>query len=194
MAHRARAIVGALLLSTVAVACGGGSGSRRAVDVTPGSTVTTVPVVATPTTAASTSTTVSPIPGVVTYAVVAGHVDGPIAYPQVPPVGGAHDPAWTPCAFYDKAVPNEMAVHSLEHGAIWFTYRGDLPQDQLDLLAALARSRKDILVSRWDDGLPAPLVATAWGRQLKLTAADDSRVAEFVRLYAHQSPEPAAPC
>jgi len=142
----------------------------------------------------ATATTVSPIAGVETYTVIASHREGPLTYPQVPPVGGAHNPVWTPCAFYDNAVPNEMAVHSLEHGAIWFTYRPDLPQDQLDLLAALARSRKDILVSRWDDGLPSPLVATAWGRQLKLTTAADARLADFVRLYAHQSPEPTAPC
>ncbi|MDQ6728402.1 MAG: DUF3105 domain-containing protein [Actinomycetota bacterium] len=191
MAHRVRAGVGALVLSAVAVACGGGSVPGQASPTTSGATATTIPPA---TTVASTSTTVSPIPGVETYAVVASHVDGPITYPQVPPVGGAHNPVWTPCAFYDRAVPNEMAVHSLEHGVIWFTYRADLPQDQLDLLSALARSRKDILVSRWDDSLPSPLVATAWGRQLKLTTADDARVADFVRLYAHQSPEPNAPC
>jgi len=181
----------------VAAGCGGGGGSGQAAGSTPGSTATTVPVTTSATSAtsgASTSTTVSPIQGVATYAVVASHVDGPITYPQVPPVGGAHNPVWTPCAFYDKAVPTEMAVHSLEHGAIWFTYRADLPQDQLDLLSGLARGRKDILVSRWDDGLPSPLVATAWGRQLKLTTADDPRVADFVRLYAHQSPEPTAQC
>jgi hypothetical protein len=143
---------------------------------------------------ASTTTTVSPIPGVKSYAVTAAHQDGPISYPQVPPVGGAHNPVWTTCGFYDAPVPNEMAVHSLEHGAIWFTYRADLPQDQRDLLSGLARSRKDILVSPWDDTLPSPLVATAWGRQLQLTTATDSRLADFVRLYAHQSPEPSAPC
>lgn len=180
MVNGARAGVAVLLSSMVAVACGGGG--------TPGTSATSVrpPV--------STTTTVSPIEGVKTFSLDAGHREGPLTYPQVPPVGGLHNPVWTPCAFYDRAVPSEMAVHSLEHGAIWITYRPDLPPDQVELLAALARGRKYVLVSRWDDGLPSPLVATAWGRQLELTTASDPRLAEFVRLYANQGPEINAPC
>ena len=139
-------------------------------------------------------TTRSPIDGVETFDVVAAHSDAPVSYPQVPPVGGTHNPVWQPCTVYDAPVQSEKAVHSLEHGAIWITYRPDLAQADVDILATLARSRKDVLVSRWDTGLPAPLVATAWGRQLRLQSVADPRLAEFVRLYAGQGPERGAPC
>jgi len=183
------AVVAATLMSMLGVACG--SGTEQ---------VATPPTVAPsmPTTLlspAATSTTVSPIMGVESFSVgAAGHQEGSLSYPQTPPVGGPHNRSWTSCAFYDRAIPTEMGVHSLEHGAIWVTYRPDLPQDQVDLLAGMARNRKDLLVSRWEDGLPAPLVATAWGRQLRLTTATDPRLAEFVGLYVRQSPEPTAPC
>ena len=88
---------------------------------------------------------------------------------------------------------NEKAVHSLEHGAIWITYRPDLPRAEIDGLATLARSRNYILVSPWDSGLPAPVVATAWGRQLRLQSTSDPRLAEFIRLFAGQGPEINAP-
>jgi hypothetical protein len=101
---------------------------------------------------------------------------------------------WQQCTFYSEPVQNEKAVHSLEHGAIWITYRPDLPPAEVDVVASLARSRKDVLASRWDDGLPAPLVATAWGRQLQLPSATDPRLSEFVRLYANKGPETNAPC
>ena len=143
---------------------------------------------------ASTVTTRSAIEGVQTFEVVAGHAEGALTYPQTPPVGGLHNPVWQTCAFYDAPVPNEKAVHSLEHGAIWITYRADLAPADIQTIATLARSRNLILASRWDEGLPAPVVVTAWGRQLRLDSASDPRLAAFIRLYANQGPEINAPC
>lgn len=186
MALRPPRLVAGLAVVLLAAGCGGGGdgdGDAASVSTTAaGARVST------------TTSTVKPIEGVETFAVDAGHGEGPIAYPHTPPVGGTHNPVWMPCAFYDQPVPSERAVHSLEHGAIWITFRPDLPQDQVDTLAALASSRKDVLVSRWDEGLPSPLVATGWGRQLRLETASDPRLMEFVRVYANKGPEINAPC
>ncbi len=141
-----------------------------------------------------TSTPRPAIEGVQTFEVVQGHSAGPVNYPQVPPAGGLHNPVWQQCGFYDQPIENEKGVHSLEHGAIWITYRPDLPQAQIDGLATLARSRNYILVSRWESGLPAPVVVTGWGRQLQLQSTADPRMAEFIRLYAGQGPELNAAC
>jgi len=146
------------------------------------------------TTALRSSTTVATIDGVQTYEVVQGHSAGPVSYPVVPPAGGIHNPVWQQCGFYDQPIENEKGVHSLEHGAIWITYRPDLPKAEIDGLAALARSRTYILVSRWDSGLPAPVVVTGWGRQLQLQSTADPRMQQFIKLYAGQGPEPNAPC
>ncbi len=126
---------------------------------------------------ATTVTTQPSIEGVQTFQVEAGHSAGPVAYPQVPPAGGIHNPLWQQCGFYDQPIENEKGVHSLEHGAIWITYRPELPQAEIDGLATLARSRNYILVSRWDSGLPAPVVVTSWGRQLQLQSTADPRMA-----------------
>lgn len=142
----------------------------------------------------TTTSTRPPIEGVETFLVESGHSNTPVSYPQVPPVGGIHNPVWQKCGFYDEPVPNEKAVHSLEHGAIWITYRPDLPAAEIESLATLGRGRNLVLVSRWEDGLPAPVVATAWGRQLRLESVNDPRLMEFVRLYINQGPEINAPC
>jgi hypothetical protein len=140
------------------------------------------------------STTRPAIEGVQTYEVVQGHSEGPVSYPLVPPVGGIHNPVWQRCGFYDEPVQNDKAVHSLEHGAVWITFRPDLPRAEIDGLATLAQSRNYILVSRWDSGLPAPVVVSGWGRQLQLQSTTDPRLLEFVRLYAGQGPELNAAC
>jgi hypothetical protein len=192
-------LLAGLSVSVALVACGGGDGDDAAGGGS-STTASTGPASTGPastgpaTEAATTSTTASPIEGVQTFSVQAAHSDAPVFYPQVPPVGGTHNPVWQQCTFYSEPVQNEKAVHSLEHGAIWITYRPDVPAADVDTLAALARSRKDVLVSRWDTGLPSPVVVTAWGRQLRLDSVGDPRLAQFVRLYANQGPEMNAPC
>jgi len=145
------------------------------------------------------SPTTQPIPGLErTPNLSREHASGPQTYSQVPPVGGAHNNTWWNCGVYDQPVPNEMAVHSLEHGAVWITYQQDLPADQVQALRSLARGQNFVLVSPWsgDPPLPSPIVASAWGLQLKLDNASDPRLAEFVRRYANgpQTPEPGAVC
>ena len=180
-------VVAGACVSVLLAGCSGGDDEPTASDQTSPSTTVVRST-------ATTATTRPAIEGVQTFAVEAGHSAGPVSYPQIPPVGGIHNPVWQQCGFYDQPIENEKGVHSLEHGAIWITYRPDLPQAQIDGLATLARSRNYILVSRWDAGLPAPVVVTAWGRQLQLQSTADPRMLEFIRLYAGQGPELNAAC
>lgn len=124
-----------------------------------------------------------------------GHSAEPQTYGQTPPVGGVHDPVWQNCGFYPAPVRNENAVHSLEHGAVWITYRPDLPEDQIETLRALAQEQSFILVSALE-GIPAPVVASAWGKQVQLESADDERLGQFIRSYrlSQDAPEPGAAC
>jgi hypothetical protein len=173
------------------VACGGGGDAALPAPTTP---ITPSTTAAPPRFTAPPFTTVPAPEGVETFAVAASHTTDPVVYPQTPPVGGPHAPTWQTCTFYDRPVPSEAAAHSLEHGAIWVTYRPDLPADQVDTLAKLARSGPDMLVSRWDEGLPSPVVVSSWGRQLKLQSATDPRLVQFARAFSGQAPEPNGPC
>jgi hypothetical protein len=124
------------------------------------------------------------------------HTEEPVEYPTVPPVGGPHLPRWLACGVYDEPVPDEAAVHSMEHGAVWITYDPDLPAEDVALLAALtAVDPEYVLVSPYE-GLPSPAVATAWGHQLQLDGADDPRLRAFTEAFAggDQGGEPGAPC
>jgi hypothetical protein len=123
------------------------------------------------------------------------HTGRPVEYPQTPPVGGPHSPVWQNCGFYSEPVRNENAVHSIEHGAVWITYRPDLPREQVDKLRELANSQSYVLVSPYP-GLASPIVASAWGKQLTLSSANDPRLEEFIQVYRQgpQTPEPGAPC
>lgn len=134
-------------------------------------------------------------PGVQTFQVPdRRHVEGTVDYPHNPPVGGPHNRMWQNCGFYSEPVTDENAVHSLEHGVVWITYAADLPDDQVATLRALA-ARPHVLASPYPN-LPSSVVASAWGRQLQLDSATDSRLEDFIDafVYGDQAPEPDAPC
>lgn len=135
------------------------------------------------------------IEGVETFENVTEHVDGTVDYPQSPPAGGPHNPVWLNCGVYDLPVPNENAVHALEHGAVWVTY--DASQVADDELASLRSQLPStyVVLSPYE-GLDSPIVLSAWNHQLKLDSADDARIPEFFEEYwrSQSAPEPNAPC
>lgn len=125
----------------------------------------------------------------------AQHVNGPVPYEHIPPVGGEHAPVWQNCGFYADPVPTEQGVHSLEHGAVWITFDPELSEEQVSAVRGYAGAF--VLVSPWPGrDLPSPVVASAWGRQLQVDSPTDPRLAEFIRAFVRgpQTPEPGAAC
>lgn len=123
------------------------------------------------------------------------HVEGPVDYPSVPPLGGNHSAVPQQCDVYTEPIPTESAVHSLEHGAVWITYSSELPEDQVDALTGIVEGDPYGLLSPVPDQ-DAPVIATAWGRQLTADSADDDRIEEFFDTYKSgpQTPERGAAC
>ena len=110
-------------------------------------------------------------------------------------MGGPHSAVWQTCQFYDVPIVTEQGVHSLEHGAVWITFRPDLPAEQVAVLQQLAAAGVELLVSPYPN-LKWPVVASAWGVQLTLDSADDPRLVQFVDMFQNgpQTPELDTPC
>ena len=128
------------------------------------------------------------------YDVQPFHVREDVDYPQTPPVGGDHWDAWLDCGVYDVPVTDENAVHDLEHGSVWITYRADLV-DPAGVVALADKLPDNGIMSPHPDQ-EAPVVITAWGRQLDLVGPDDPRIALFVDAYGagETAPEPWGSC
>src|SRR5687767_6981745 len=91
------------------------------------------------------------------------HSTKPQTYDRTPPAGGVHFRSWLRCDVYSEPVPNEFAVHSQEHGAVWLTY---LPgQDPAPLVKLVEKNKDYVLVSPYP-GQPKPYMASTWGAQL----------------------------
>jgi hypothetical protein len=125
---------------------------------------------------------------------VGDHVtDGqPIAYPSFPPTYGPHWPAPTTWGYHSEAVPDERAVHSLEHGGVVASYN-NVPPDWLAALQALLTTYpKDrygevkLLIRPYDKIAPGTLVLTAWNWVDELTTYEDARVRRFLGAHLDQ--------
>ena len=215
-----------LLLAAGLTACGNGNSAREAstaeantaetstAPVGPevsgaadasSSNTDTPDIPATPTTMATNSPDMSAeflegetyIEGLVAVAVDSvDHVSGDVEYPTSPPVGGQHSGYWQNCGFYNKPLRDEHAVHSLEHGAVWVTYKADASADELEYLETLAEQNSHLLVSPYSQQ-DSTFVLSAWGRQLALDSTSDPRFVMFMRSYLRDgptAPEAGAAC
>ncbi|ANW20472.1 DUF3105 domain-containing protein [Streptomyces clavuligerus] len=126
------------------------------------------------------------------------HVDPkPVTYEQTPPVGGDHHTRWLNCdrSVYKEPVPNENAVHSLEHGAVWVTYNDKAPKGDVEKLEKKVKETSYSMISPIKEQQGA-IMLSAWGKQLTVDSADDERVELFFKKYVQgpQTQEPGAAC
>lgn len=135
------------------------------------------------------------------HALAHDHVNGPVTYAVTPPVGGPHNPVWMNAGLYTLPIPSERAVHNLEHGAVWITYRPDLSSTDVAALQDLfkkqsmiaepqdgGRSNRYVDLSPWaSNDLPAPIVISSWGYQLQVQSPTDPRLQQFIDTFRHNS-------
>jgi hypothetical protein len=149
------------------------------------------------------------IPGIVTESIKGGdHTTDAVSYDPCrgcgtqaghsPPIGGRHDPQWADCTgtVYTAPIRNENAVHTLEHGSVWITYRPDLSAGDVDKLKGEVEGKNYTLMSPYP-GLRSAVSLQAWGFQLYLDKLDMGLVKRFLRDLrdnTQNAPEPHGTC
>jgi len=113
------------------------------------------------------------------------------SYNSNPPTSGWH---WADVAgpgVKDEPVPDELVLHSMEHGAAVVWYREGLEQNEVDKIkeAFNNSSGKKIMLSRKD--LDTPIALTSWNYLLKLDIIDEGKIKEFIETNNDRAPEKA---
>ena len=132
---------------------------------------------------------------VVERAVNHNHRQGRIDYPgKKPPSGGDHSSTPLTCGFYAQQPPDENAVHSLEHGAVWIAFDPSTSPSDVRVLRAFAQ-QDHVIVSPYA-GMTAPITLVAWEHRLELQSVTDPKLKQFVDAFRNAStaPEPGFPC
>ena len=111
------------------------------------------------------------------------------AYNSNPPTSGWHYASPADWGIYTQVIPDETAIHNLEHGGVWISYNNEVDDatiKQLDDIAGQYPTHV-ILTPRPDDD--SPIAVAAWGRLLKLDTVDSGQINNFIARYRFQGPE-----
>lgn len=115
-----------------------------------------------------------------------------VDYNSNPPTSGPHwgDGTAGP-GIKDQEVPDQLLIHSLEHGAVILSYKGNLPKEDIEEIKNYFNESagKKIMVPR--KNLDVPVALTSWNRLLKLTTIDGSKIKEFIEANSDRAPEKA---
>lgn len=124
------------------------------------------------------------------------HVDGCVDSPVRPAVGGPHHSPWANCGLYTSPIPEEAAVHDLEHGAVWISFSPDASDATLELVRSKVEASTHVVASPYPGLAADEIILSAWSRQLSLDSVDTTAIESFLSTYIQgpQTPEQGAPC
>ena len=116
-----------------------------------------------------------------------------VQYQSNPPTSGNHWPVPLSDGIYDKEKPDEAAVHGMEHGKVWISYKPSIPdQTKKALEELLKRYSGTILTVR--SANDTDIALAAWNR---LDAFDlnpdgtfnEQRIIDFINRWRNKGPE-----
>ena len=120
-----------------------------------------------------------------------------ISYTTSPPASGNHWPVPAPCGFYTDPIPDERAVHNMEHGNIVVSYNLPAEED----VSALRDAVNDIGLNRvWGvsrpySGIePGQIVLNTWGVMDSFSGVDKDRIGTFFDTYSGVMGPERIPC
>jgi thiol-disulfide isomerase/thioredoxin len=111
------------------------------------------------------------------------------AYNSNPPTSGPHQPRPLDLGVYDAPVPDAAAVHNLEHGGIWITYRPELGSSDVAKLGDLAAHYPNAVIMSPRPSNDSMIAVVSWGRMMRLDSADTGRIDSYIQSFVNQSPE-----
>jgi hypothetical protein len=114
-----------------------------------------------------------------------------VAYKTNPPTSGGHLGEAEGWGVYKDEITDEAAVHNLEHGGIWISYK-DIPDEQIAVLEQIGKDNPGSVVVSPRTANDDKIIVASWGRMMKLESADNVIIQKYIDIYKNQSPEKLA--
>jgi hypothetical protein len=110
-------------------------------------------------------------------------------YNSNPPSSGDHYAEPAPWGVSLVPVPDERAIHNLEHGGLWITYKDTADQKLVEQLTNFTKryQTKVVLSPRPDN--QAKVAIASWGWVQTFDVVDERALADFINAHKDKGPE-----
>ncbi len=112
-------------------------------------------------------------------------------YNSNPGTSGWHYARPADWGIYDKPLVDEQAVHNLEHGGTWISYK-DVDGETKANLEKIAKANSGSVIMSPRDADDSKIVLASWTRLEKLDSYDEAKILDFISRNKNKSPEPLA--
>lgn len=127
-------------------------------------------------------------------ALKSGHINSGAphdSYNSNPPTSGDHLASPAKWGVYSTPLTDEQAIHNLEHGGIWISYK-DIDDQTKSQLETIAKANGGSVILSPRPNNDTKIAMASWGRLEKLDGYDEAKILEFIRSNKNKSPEPIA--
>lgn len=114
-----------------------------------------------------------------------------VDYQTNPPTSGAHLAQAKEWGTFDQEIDDKAAVHSMEHGGIWISYK-EVSGEEKTILEEIGKQNSQSTLVSPRSGNESKIVVTSWGKMMKLEIADKALIQKYIDTYKNQGPEKLA--
>lgn len=116
-------------------------------------------------------------------------------YNSNPPTSGPMYEKSTDCKVYTETVKDESVMHSLEHGAVWLTYKDKNDAALAEQLKKIVEDQSKVILSPRAAN-ESKIAVASWNRLLKLDSIDEEKIVNYIKLYksSKEAPEGTGAC
>ena len=114
-----------------------------------------------------------------------------VEYQTNPPTSGDHLSLAENWGGYGEEIDDKAAVHGLEHGGIWISYK-DLDDESINTLKKIGKNNAQSVIVSPRTKNDGNLVVSSWGKMMTLEEVDEVLIQKYIDTYKNQSPEKLA--
>ncbi len=111
------------------------------------------------------------------------------SYNSNPPTSGPHYPEPANWGVYQEELVDGQAVHNLEHGGIWISYRPDIDDASKEILEEIGKRNSGSVIVSPRASNDSLIALTSWGRIEKMDAVDEEFINNYILSNKNKSPE-----
>jgi hypothetical protein len=92
---------------------------------------------------------------------------------------------------YNEEIDDKAAVHGLEHGGIWISYK-NIDEESMSILKSIGKKNNQSVIVSPRSKNDANIVVASWGKMMSLENVDEVLIQKYIDTNKNKSPEQVA--